>query len=72
RHLEGQPAEQFDVVFLDPPFHQGLLPTACALLEERNWLADEALVLSLIHIGGGGVGVVKKMWGGGGGGGGGG
>lgn len=44
RHLENQPAEQFDVVFLDPPFHQGLLPAACALLEARNWLADEAWV----------------------------
>lgn len=44
RHLESQPASSFDVVFLDPPFHQGLLPAACALLEERNWLADEAWI----------------------------
>jgi 16S rRNA (guanine966-N2)-methyltransferase len=44
RYLENQPAEQFDVVFLDPPFHQGLLPAACALLESRNWLADTAWI----------------------------
>jgi len=32
------------VVFLDPPFNQNLLPTVCALLEERKWLAPEAWV----------------------------
>jgi 16S rRNA (guanine966-N2)-methyltransferase len=44
RYLETQPAEQFDVVFLDPPFHQNLLTPACTLLEERQWLADDAWV----------------------------
>lgn len=44
RYLESQPASAFDLVFLDPPFHQNLLPTACALLEERNWLAAEAWI----------------------------
>ncbi|MGV8921429.1 MAG: 16S rRNA (guanine(966)-N(2))-methyltransferase RsmD [Pseudomonas sp.] len=44
RHLENQPGEPFDVVFLDPPFHQGLLASACALLEARGWLADEAWI----------------------------
>ena len=42
--LETQPASAFDVVFLDPPFNQNLLPTVCALLEERQWLADDAWV----------------------------
>jgi 16S rRNA (guanine966-N2)-methyltransferase len=44
RYLETQPASAFDVVFLDPPFNQNLLPTVCALLEERQWLADDAWV----------------------------
>ena len=44
RYLETQPAEQFDVIFLDPPFHQNLLVPACTLLEERNWLADNAWI----------------------------
>ncbi|WP_397450469.1 16S rRNA (guanine(966)-N(2))-methyltransferase RsmD [Pseudomonas sp. NA-150] len=44
RYLENQPGEAFDVVFLDPPFHQGLLASACALLETRGWLADEAWI----------------------------
>jgi 16S rRNA (guanine966-N2)-methyltransferase len=44
RYLETQTPAQFDLVFLDPPFHQSLLPAACALLEERRWLADGAWV----------------------------
>ncbi|WON77152.1 16S rRNA (guanine(966)-N(2))-methyltransferase [Serratia sp. UGAL515B_01] len=38
---EGQP---FDVVFLDPPFHKGLLGEAITLLEQQGWLADEAWI----------------------------
>jgi 16S rRNA (guanine966-N2)-methyltransferase len=34
----------FDVVFLDPPFAAGLMADASAALEQRGWLADEALV----------------------------
>jgi 16S rRNA (guanine966-N2)-methyltransferase len=44
RYLETQPATAFDLVFLDPPFNQNLLPVACALLEERQWLADGAWI----------------------------
>ncbi|NHH99373.1 MULTISPECIES: 16S rRNA (guanine(966)-N(2))-methyltransferase RsmD [Oceanimonas] len=39
-----QPATPFDVVFLDPPFHQELLPKVCERLENHGWLADDALV----------------------------
>lgn len=35
-------ATPFDLVFLDPPFHQELLPEACRLLEQGGWLADGA------------------------------
>ncbi|MCF5610684.1 methyltransferase, partial [Pseudomonas syringae] len=44
RHLETSVATPFDLVFLDPPFHQGLLASACNLLETRGWLADNAWV----------------------------
>ncbi|WP_095156353.1 16S rRNA (guanine(966)-N(2))-methyltransferase RsmD [Pseudomonas sp. Irchel 3E13] len=44
RYLQGEPKLAFDVVFLDPPFHQDLLTTTCALLEERNWLAERAWI----------------------------
>ncbi|MBF1994743.1 16S rRNA (guanine(966)-N(2))-methyltransferase [Serratia symbiotica] len=34
----------FDVVFLDPPFRQGLLAGTATLLEQQGWLADEAWI----------------------------
>ncbi|MFH7564680.1 MULTISPECIES: 16S rRNA (guanine(966)-N(2))-methyltransferase RsmD [Oceanimonas] len=39
-----QPAQPFELVFLDPPFHQELLPRVCELLEKNGWLADNALI----------------------------
>lgn len=44
RYLAEQPAQAFDLVFLDPPFHQGLLQPTCVLLEERGWLSLDAWV----------------------------
>ncbi|MBV1787778.1 16S rRNA (guanine(966)-N(2))-methyltransferase RsmD [Marinobacterium sp. D7] len=37
-------AERFDLVFMDPPFRQGLVAPLCALLESRNLLADRAMI----------------------------
>ena len=42
-YLRGT-AQPFDIVFLDPPFSAGLLAPAAALLEERGWLAPNALI----------------------------
>lgn len=39
-----QPATPFEIIFLDPPFGQGLLEPACALLEQHGWLADAAWI----------------------------
>lgn len=46
RWLEGRPdtIPVFDVVFLDPPFRQGLLDDCCERLERGGWLADGALI----------------------------
>lgn len=44
RYLETQSARPFDLVFLDPPFHQDLLQNTCRLLEERGWLAPDAWI----------------------------
>lgn len=38
------PAEGFDGVFLDPPFHRDLLPQVCALLQEQRLLKPDAFV----------------------------
>jgi 16S rRNA (guanine966-N2)-methyltransferase len=42
-YLRGAP-QPFDIVFLDPPFSEGLVAPAAALLEERGWLAPNALI----------------------------
>ncbi|MDB1122678.1 16S rRNA (guanine(966)-N(2))-methyltransferase RsmD [Vibrio algarum] len=34
----------FDIVFIDPPFRQGLLESSIKLLEENNWLAENAMI----------------------------
>ena len=43
RWLSGH-AEPFDIVFLDPPFRQGLLPGCMAALDDGGWLAANAHV----------------------------
>ncbi|MFY0989338.1 16S rRNA (guanine(966)-N(2))-methyltransferase RsmD [Halomonas sp. C05BenzN] len=40
--LEGDPTP-FSLVFLDPPFRQGLAEPCCAALE-RGWLAEDAVI----------------------------
>jgi len=42
--LNRQPHQQFDIVFIDPPYYQGLATSACTLLIERNWLSSNALI----------------------------
>lgn len=37
-------AQPFNVVFLDPPFRQGLLTRTIRLLEQQGWLADKARI----------------------------
>lgn len=36
--------QPFNIVFLDPPFRKNLLKPCCHLLEEKNLLADNALI----------------------------
>ena len=42
--LAAHREEQFDIVFLDPPFQLGLLSETAQLLEQANCLATEALI----------------------------
>ena len=42
-YLSGA-SRAFDIVFLDPPFREGLLSECMHLLESRGWLAAEAWV----------------------------
>lgn len=34
----------FNIIFLDPPFHQNLIARVCSQLEEQNYLADGAYI----------------------------
>ena len=43
-YLSNQTEQGFDIVLLDPPFHQDLLLNACQLLEDNNWLNKDAWV----------------------------
>ncbi len=36
--------QHFDIVFLDPPFEQGLLEPCCAFLEKHGWLTVPAYI----------------------------
>ena len=40
----GPGSTHYDVVFLDPPFHQGLIAVCARLLEEKRWLAPGARI----------------------------
>lgn len=41
---QGNPDERFDVVFIDPPFQQGLWQAVIDALENGGWLANEAAI----------------------------
>jgi 16S rRNA (guanine966-N2)-methyltransferase len=43
-YLQTQPPTTYDLIFLDPPFHQELLLPACTLLEQHGWLAANAWI----------------------------
>lgn len=42
--LQNRASQPFDVIFLDPPFHKGMLQETCQLLASNGWLADQAWV----------------------------
>ncbi|MCJ8170584.1 16S rRNA (guanine(966)-N(2))-methyltransferase RsmD [Atopomonas sediminilitoris] len=44
--LAQTPTQAFDLVLLDPPFHQDLLAQACHLLEQHGWLKPRAWIYS--------------------------
>ncbi len=43
-YLSGSGPQKFDIVFLDPPFAAELHGELCRLLNDGDWLADEAKV----------------------------
>lgn len=43
-YLNKPSEQQFSLVFIDPPFRKNLLEQSCALLEQHQWLADDAVI----------------------------
>ena len=43
-YLKISPEQGFDIVLLDPPFHQALLLDSCQLLEQHDWLNPDAWI----------------------------
>lgn len=43
-YLKKLSEQPFDIVFLDPPFRQGLLEQCCTLLETNGWLNKNAWI----------------------------
>ncbi|NUF27480.1 16S rRNA (guanine(966)-N(2))-methyltransferase RsmD [Gilliamella sp. ESL0254] len=42
--LNKPASKQFDIVFIDPPFHQSLVAKTVSLLEHNNWLKPSAYI----------------------------
>ena len=37
---------QYDVIYIDPPYHSGIVPKALKALKEKNWIAPGAIILA--------------------------
>lgn len=44
KFLSAPATNSFDVVFIDPPFRKNLLEQSCQLLEDNNWLSEDAVI----------------------------
>lgn len=44
QYLNNNAEHGFDIVLLDPPFHQDLLLSACELLDSNDWLNERAWI----------------------------
>lgn len=42
--LSRPPRREFDMIFIDPPFRQGLIARCCRHLERNDWLARNAKI----------------------------
>lgn len=60
-HYLAGPGTPFDVVFVDPPYAERLVPAVCTALERGGWLAPGALVY-LESAARDGVPVLPEAW----------
>ena len=43
--LKANPYSPFDLIFMDPPYHQNLLPPTLQHLKEQGWIAQQACLV---------------------------
>ncbi len=43
-YLQQRATQQFDIVFIDPPFNKGLVSPCCSALEKNGYLTAQALI----------------------------
>ncbi len=56
-----KPGEPYEIIFLDPPFADNLLPDACRLLSDNGWLKPGARVYLECDLQGSGP-ALPKNW----------
>ncbi|MDP2561067.1 16S rRNA (guanine(966)-N(2))-methyltransferase RsmD [Psychrobium sp. 1_MG-2023] len=44
KYISSAATQQYDVVFIDPPFRKNLLEQSCQLLEDNHWLSENAII----------------------------
>ncbi|EWH11581.1 16S rRNA m(2)G966 methyltransferase [Catenovulum agarivorans DS-2] len=44
KYLANPATQQYDLIFIDPPFRKNLLTPCCELLSHNNWLAANAFI----------------------------
>ena len=49
-YLQKKANQQFDIVFVDPPFNKGLITPCCQALEKNNYLMPQALIYIEMEI----------------------
>ena len=42
----GGLGDPFSIIFMDPPYHRGLIEPALAVLSSGDWLSDDALIIA--------------------------
>jgi len=43
-YLGGGEIQKFDIIFLDPPFNQGLIGKCCQLIHQHGWINPNSLI----------------------------
>lgn len=43
-YLSAEKIQKYDIIFLDPPFNQGLIGSCCQLIHQHGWIKPSSLI----------------------------